>query len=142
MEIFGYSDEALTASFMDSIQYGVYFYENACRFEDMEVNLMLTNDPFSSLAENILNGLPITITSPFLDATATDMKPLKDLTIGWIKRFAGVMLKYVERPKKFTIVCQDAESGELLRVTEIEAEAPDCKLYYFFTTISNVLFYS
>lgn len=125
MEIFGYSDEALTASFMESMRYGVFFYEDGCRFEDMQVNIQLTNNPFSSIAEHILNGLPVTITSSFIDATATDMKSLKDLTLGWIKRFAGVMLKYAEKPKNFTIACQ-AESGEH-EYAEVEAESPDCK---------------
>lgn len=117
MEIFGYSDEALTSSFMESMRYGVYFYEDGCRFEDMQVNIQLI---FQSSS-----GLPVTITSSFIDATATDMKSLKDLTLGWIKRFAGVMLKYVEKPKNFIIACQ-AESGEH-EYAEVEAESPDCK---------------
>lgn len=127
IEIFGNATEELRRSFRESYRLDFFLFENAVtRFKDIEVNSLLRNNPFSSLAEGILNSIQRTIHSAFLDATATDMKTLEELTKDWMKKFAGILLNFVEEPKKFTIVYRKRETDEVEAV-EMTPEYPRCK---------------
>jgi hypothetical protein len=131
-QIFGKVTEELRNSFEDSIRHDAYLYKDAeTRFKDIEVNALLRNNPFSFLAEGILNSIPRHIHSAFLDATATDMKTLEELTKGWMKRFAGILLNFYDEPKKFTIFSRMRESNKVEAV-EMSPEYPKCNFEFIF----------
>jgi hypothetical protein len=131
-QIFGKATEELRNIFNESIRLDSYLYENAeTRFKDVEVNALLRNNPFSSLAEGILNLIPRHIHSAFLDATATDMKTLEELTKGWMQRFAGILLNFYDEPKNFTINYRMRESNEVEAV-KLSPEYPKCNFENIF----------
>jgi hypothetical protein len=131
-QIFGEATEELRNSFKESLRFDPFLFEDAetC-FKDVEVNALLRNNPFSFLAEGILNSIPRHIHSAFLDATATDMKTLEELTRGWMQRFAGILLNFYDEPKKFIINYRMRESNEVEAV-EMSPEYPKCNFENIF----------
>jgi hypothetical protein len=104
-EIFGYPDEALRKDFENAITFDAKpkLVENIC-VVDEKTKKLLQNDSFSSFAECILYDIPIVALSPFLDVKSKDMKPLKDLTLDWIERFGGILLKDIDETKSFSVI--------------------------------------
>lgn len=66
----------------------------------------------------MFNNLPCDILSPFLDVKETDMKTLKELTIGWIQRLGGIL--FGDKKAKWPVFYR-LQSGDLEK-TEVEAE--------------------
>lgn len=113
-EIFGSADDQLIEDFKESLlSQPLSKISTTCDIiEDEKTKKLLQNDSFSSFAECILYDIPLDILSPFLDVKATDMKTLKDLTIDWIERFAGILLKDFDETKSFSIIYR-VPSGNL-----------------------------
>lgn len=129
-EIFKYRpiDDELIENFKNNLDFTAKLYKAENRFKDEEINLFLQKDPFSSLAECILIKFPFHILSPFLDASATDMKSLMDLTMNWVARTSGVIINGLENEWKTTVVYRTSV-GNLQKV-EILAEFPCMKIIF------------
>lgn len=119
-------DEDLIIHFNEAITFKPKLYQTEHRSVDKDVLSLLRNDPFSSFAECMLNNLPIDIISCFLNVQDTDMKSLKDLTIGWIQRTGGIL--FGDKKSKFPVIYR-LQSGDLERI-DVEAKAPGSFIHH------------
>lgn len=65
---------------------------------DKDVMNVIRNQPMS-ISERILYNRPLDVFNNYLDVSANDMKSLKDLTLPWIRRTMGLLLKHIDGPK-------------------------------------------
>jgi hypothetical protein len=73
-----------------------------------------------SLSERILYGQNLDINSGYLAADVTDMKSLKELTLPWIQRTMGLLLKHVKGPKTRKFLSRiDEQSWENIEIEPI-----------------------
>lgn len=126
-EIFVNVTDDLRKDFHARYRRDAYFYNDGnSRFKNDEINSLLRNNPLAFLAEGILNSITRSFYSAFLDSTATDMKTLEELTMGWVQRLGGILLNFVDEPKSFTIGFQMKERNKV-EFVEVLPDYPPCK---------------
>lgn len=123
--IFGNVDPQIVNDFEDNLESFKGNYHKGDRFPDEEVNRLIVDDPFS-LAEKILNNKVLSAYTSYLDVNVSEIKPLQDLLLPWIRRTMGLLLENVKDDNKVRqIYVRVNESG--LEKINVEAECPECK---------------
>lgn len=124
--IFDTVDQQVVQDFEKSLEsFEATFFTSVKKFDDDEVNRLIKDDPFT-YAELILNNEAIPIGSSFLEVNASDMKPMQDLTVPWIQRVMGLLLKHVDSLTTCQIIYRiDAAHWDK---TEVEAIYPKCEI--------------
>jgi len=116
------------AKIVEELEFSVSAFRPIC-FTSADVFLgdddskeIIQDDPLMMLAERILYNQKLSLDYYFLDVNATDMKPLKELTLPWIKRLMGVLLKNVDGSKARPFYSY--VGGREYDFIEVEAEIP------------------
>lgn len=81
---------------------------------DKDVLMTVSND-FVSIAEEILTNQPIFINPSFLDLRSTDMKTINELTIPFIQKTAGVLLKNLNDLEPRMLMLLDRHDGDFIK---------------------------
>lgn len=90
---------------------------------DKDILMAVSND-FVSIAEEILTNQPIFINPSFLDLRSTDMKTINELTIPFIQKTAGVLLKNLNDLEPRVLMMMDRHNGDFIKYP-IEVIFPD-----------------
>jgi hypothetical protein len=89
-----------------------------------DIGKLIAGEPFS-IVKFILRRQNLYVSSRFLDVNATDMKSMKGLTLPWIRRITGLLLKHVTQPHETKVLYRvDAENWETVIA---EALYPECE---------------
>lgn len=124
--IFGSADPTIVQGLQNAMETFKYSLLNCkSRFKDEIINKLIVDDPFS-LAERILNKVVLNIHSPCFDIHATDMKPLHELILPWIRRTMGILLKNDDEIKELKVMYRIDE--EHFEKVVLQPECPECKL--------------
>jgi hypothetical protein len=121
-EIFGEIDEQIVQDFVTSMESlkGTIALDSE-RFPDKTVGSLIKDNPIS-IAELILHQRTLTITSNYLDLTATDMKSVKDLILPFWTRTMGLLLQHVKGEKSRNVMAPFDDA--LWEKTEVEPDIP------------------
>lgn len=121
-EIFGEVDESIVDNFVSSMQsFKCSVAQDSKRFPDDEVGRLIKDKPMS-IAESILHQRDLTISSNYLDLTATDMKSGKELTLPLWTRTMGLLLQHVDGDTSRYFIAPVDDS--LWEKTEIDPDFP------------------
>lgn len=83
--------------------------------ETDEILDMVKND-FLSIAEEIITNQPIFVNPSYLDMQKKDMKSLNDLTLPFIQKTAGILLKNLNDPEPRSLVLLMSHDGDFVHV--------------------------